>query len=181
MLRILGVHHRHQKSIAEVEDAIAEFQPNAVGVELSKGDYLRFLEATSYLETEMKIAMVTACEFGARVFLIDMEKEDITKELKRVIPVDDKELWLKFLEGDLPGFYRDLGRIDRKLVKKAQQVIIEIRDAFMASRAAWLNKNFERAMIVVGMSHIPGIQRRLPTAIPEKPIEVPCEEVEIYY
>lgn len=180
MLKILGVHHRHQKSIAEVEDAIAEFLPEAVGVELSRGDYQRFLKATSYLETEMKIAMVTACEFGARVFLIDMEKEEVLKKLKDVVPVKDRELWLRFLEGDLPGFYRDLAKIDRRLVKKAQQVVIDLRDIYMASRAAWLNKNFERAMIVVGMSHLPGIQRRLSTASPEEPVEVSCEEIEIY-
>ncbi|GCC11624.1 hypothetical protein IPdc08_01680 [archaeon] len=59
-IRIVGVHHRYQMGIADVEDAIADFKLDIVAVELPEDDYLKFPEVHSYLETEMKIAMVTS-------------------------------------------------------------------------------------------------------------------------
>jgi len=35
----------------------------------------------------MKIAMVTGCEFGAMVFLIDMNKEDVFRNLKEILGI----------------------------------------------------------------------------------------------
>jgi len=193
-IKIIGVHHRHQMSIAEVEDAIAEFKPHIVAVELPRDDYLKFLEVRSYLETEMKIAMVTGCEFGAEIFLIDMEKEAVERKLRKVLKIEDRKLWDEFDKGDVPAFYRRLLEISPSSIDAAKGVLLREREAVMAFNILALAEKFpeSRILAVVGYSHKEAIEellenkKGLQTVIEERGIDVDepffleCEEIMIY-
>ncbi len=193
-ITLVGVHHRHQMSIAEVEDAIAEQKPEIVCVELPSDDYLKFLEARSYLETEMKIAMVTACEAGAKVCLIDLRKEYIEARLRQALKLEDSKLWEEFEKGDIPAFYRRLQKLAPEKVGKAKEVLLLEREAAMAAKLLALSEKYpgSRILAVVGYTHKPTIEEFLRDAAKlsetirkrglhvDEPYFLDCEEVMIY-
>lgn len=193
-ITLVGVHHRHQMSIAEVEDAIAEQKPDIVCVELPSDDYLKFLEVRSYLETEMKIAMITACEVGAKVYLIDLKKEYIERRLGETLRISDPRLWEEFEKGDIPAFYRRLLEVAPAAINKAKEVLLLDREAAMAAKLLALAEKYpeSRILAVVGYSHKPAIEeflkdrKRLSETIKKREILVDepylldCEEIMIY-
>jgi len=193
-IRIVGVHHRHQMSIADVEDAIAEHKPDIVCVELPSDDYLKFLEVRSYLETEMKIAMVTACEIGAKVCLIDLTKEYIERRLRETLRLKDPRLWLEFENGDIPAFYRRLREVAPASIDRAKEVLLLDREAAMAAKLLSLAEKYpgSRILAVVGYSHKPAIEEFLKDRkklsdilknrgiLVDEPHFLDCEEVMIY-
>jgi len=193
-ITLVGVHHRHQVSIAEVEDAIAEQSPGVVAVELPGDDYLKFLEARSYLETEMKVAIVTACEVGARVYLIDQRKAYLERRLRGLLKLRDGRLWEEFERGDIPGFYRRLQEVAPGSIALAREVLLLEREAAMAMKLLRLEEMHpgERILAVVGHSHREKIEeliadrRRLEEVIRargilvEEPLPLSCEEVRVY-
>ena len=193
-IEMVGVHHRHQMSIAEVEDAIVEEKPGIVCVELPSDDYLKFLEAKAYLETEMKVAMVTACEIGARVYLIDLPKEYIEDRLKQVLKISDPRLWDEFERGDIPAFYRRLIEISPSSISAAKEVLLLDREAAMAYKLLKLAEKHpeSRILAVVGYSHRHAIEEflkdrgRLKKTLKKRKIHIDepyfldCKEVMIY-
>ncbi len=191
-ITLLGVHHRHQVSIAEVEDSIVERMPGAVAVELPSDDYLKFLEVRSYLETEMKVAMLTACEIGAEVYLIDLRKAHLERRLRECLKISDLRLWEGFQRGDLPAFYRRLLEIAPELIPLAKEVLLLDREAAMAAKLLRLGERYEEVLAVVGYSHTGAIQellanreklreilRRRGLSVGE-PFHLKCDEVLIY-
>jgi len=192
-MRILGVHHRHQMSIAEVEDVIHEERPEAVCVELPPDDYRKFLEVSSYLETEMKVAMVTACDLGAEVFLVDREKSLLERRLRGIIPGGSKGLWEKFASGDIPGFLRRV-RGESLDLRAVQEVLLRERDAVIAQKISRVREGKGGALVaVLGASHVEGVRRFLGNPgerrafirergiQPGRTFRLPCEEVFVYY
>lgn len=193
-ITLVGVHHRHQVSIAEVEDAILENRPGVVAVELPSDDYLRFLEARSYLETEMKVAIITACEVGARVYLIDLRKTHLERRLRRTLGVGDSELWRALERGDIPAFYRRLQAVAPEALGRAKEVLLLEREAAMAAKLLRLAEEHpgERILAVVGHTHTRAIEeflgnraalgeviRRRGLAVGE-PFPLACEDVMVY-
>ncbi|NOZ76159.1 MAG: hypothetical protein GXO65_00455 [Euryarchaeota archaeon] len=192
-MRFLGVHHRHQMSIAEVEDVIHDERPEAVCVELPPDDYRKFLEVSSYLETEMKVAMVTACDLGAEVFLVDWEKSLLERRLRGIIPGGSRELWEKFAAGDVPGFLRRVRDEGRDLAA-VQEVLLKDRDAVIAHKIARVEEGTGGSMVaVLGASHVDGVRRFLEnpeereafmgkrSIQPGRVLRLPCDEVSVYY
>ncbi len=184
-IRIIGVHHRYQMSIADVEDAIADFKPDIVAVELPEDDYLKFLEVHFYLETEMKIAMITGCESGAMVFLIDMKKEDVLRDLKEILGIEDRKLWDEFEKGDIPAFYRRLLEISPSHLKKAKKVLLKHREAVMAANILILAEKYpgSRILAVVGYSHRKEVEELVKAkefSIKTEPFFLDCEEILAY-
>ena len=191
---IVGVHHRHQVSIAEVEDAISEHRPDIVCVELPSDDYLKFLEAKAYLETEMKVAMVTACEAGARVCLIDLRKEYLESRLREVLELEDRRLWLEFERGDIPAFYRRLREVAPSALGRAKEVLLLDREVAMAAKLLHLAQEYpeDRILAVVGHSHKPAIEEFLEDRkrlrktmetrgiLVDEPLFLDCREIMIY-
>ncbi len=194
MIKFVGVHHRHQYSIAEVEDAIIKEMPEIVCVELPPDDYMKFLLVRFYLETEMKIAIVTACDINARVFLIDCEKEVIEKRLRKSLKIKNEKAFEKFHEGSIAGFLKIVWNENEDEYKKAQEILIKERDAIMAKKIKMLKEKFrdKKILCVVGHSHVNGIKKflednsLLENFLKEReievkePLELDCSEIKIF-
>lgn len=188
-MRIIGVNHRTQMSIAEVEDAITDERPDVVMVELRPDDYMKFLVVTSYLETEMKIGLITACDVGARVFLVDWEKTLVEQRIRAIIEDGSPELWDKFDLGDIPGFLKRVRDHGHDLAG-VQDILLKERDAVMAEKIASIKG--EHKMVILGASHVEGVKGFLddPAArarfIKERGIEVgealelECDDIYLY-
>lgn len=184
----MPVHHRHQYSIAHVEDEIFDKKPGVVGIELSPEDYFKFLEVTSYLETEMKVAMITACDVGARVFLIDAKKAELEKMLKEEIDIGEETIWERFWERDWAGFFRMLRDRNPRLIEKANKILINERDRIMAENLLYLENKFPEKNIIaiIGSGHLEGLREQLDLLkrnkieILNEPLEIPCEEIKLY-
>jgi pheromone shutdown protein TraB len=189
IMRIIGVHHRTQMSIAEVEDAITDERPDVVMVELPPDDYMKFLVVTSYLETEMKIGLISACDVGARVFLVDWEKALVEQRVRHLIGDGSPELWDKFDMGDIPGFLKRV-RDEGFDLAGVQDVLINERGAVMAEKIVSIKGKHK--MAVLGASHVEGVKGFLDNPatrarfIKERGIEVgaalelDCEEIYEY-
>ncbi len=189
---LVGVYHRYQPSMLDMEDAIFDEKPEIVCVELPPDDYLKFLEVRSYLETELKVAMITACDVGARVYLVDWEKALLRQRLKKIIPKDNEILDM-FDEGDIPGFLK-LVRERTDGLNDIQRVLIDDRDGVIARKISMLNKRSKEDKIVaiIGNSHLAGVEEFLkhPLKLEEflnkkgiivrEPKEISCQEIEVY-
>jgi len=120
---------------------------------------------------EMLVAIRHAREIGARIELID---RDIGLTLQRLIDLmpwrERLRLFAELLIGLLPtGKHVELERLtDEQIVnylmeelKRASpilyEVLIEERDAYMASRLALLLPKSNKVVCVVGAGHVPGI------------------------
>jgi pheromone shutdown protein TraB len=191
-MRIVGVHHRHQLSIAEVEDVIHAERPSVVCVELPPDDYRKFLDARFYLETEMKIAMITACDMKAEVFLVDWEKSLLEKRLRRIIGEGSAVLWEKFGSGDIPGFLRRV-REEGFDLEGVQEILVKERDAVIAEKISMVEMGSGSHIVaVLGASHVDGVRGYMERPseraafIGERGIEVgvpfllPCDEIRVY-
>ncbi|MFQ5887362.1 MAG: hypothetical protein ACE5HY_01560 [Candidatus Hydrothermarchaeales archaeon] len=192
-IRLVGVYHRYQPSMVDVEDAIFEERPGIVCVELPPDDYLKFLEVRSYLETELKVAMITACDIGSRVFLVDWEKSLMKERLERINGLGDREVLDRFEDGDIPGFLK-LVRERTDCLNEVQEVLIHERDGVIARKISILEKRSQDGKIVgiVGHSHLKGVgvflkhPEKLEEFLDKKeitvnePQEVSCEEIALY-
>ncbi len=190
----MGVHHRHQYSIAEVEDAIVREMPDIVCVELPPDDYMKFLLVRFYLETEMKIAIVTACDINARVFLIDCEKEVIEKRLRKILKIKNEKAFEKFHEGSIAGFLRLVWKESEEEYKKAKEILIKERDAIMAKKIEMIKERFKNKKIlcVIGHSHVNGVKKFLENGdllenflkkrkiVVKEPFEIDCTKIKIF-
>lgn len=189
----MGVYHRYQPSMVDVEDAIFEERPGIVCVELPADDYLKFLEVRSYLETELKVAMITACDVGAEVFLVDWEKALLKQRLEKIKQINYKEILGRFEDGDIPGFLKLVReRTDR--LDEVQSILIGERDGVIAQKILILKKRSWNGRIVgiVGSSHLGAVEGFLkhPAKLEEflnkkgitvnEPKEVSCREIALY-
>ena len=123
--------------------------------------------------------MITACDVGAEVFLVDWEKTLVKKRLIEIIGTNNTEILNKFEEGDIPGFLKIL-REKTDHLQEVQDVLIYERDAVIAHKISRLLKRSQNNKIVgiLGHSHLEGVKefiknpKKLDEFLKEKEIKI---------
>jgi pheromone shutdown protein TraB len=182
---LVGTAHVSEKSAADVREAVREEQPDAVAVELDPRRYESVKQqADTTYGGDMAAAIEEAEARGIPVVLIDRDLRvtlkrfweelsffDRVKTVGAVVAgflglrgVDVEEIERAIEEEQVQGYVDEL----REFSEEGAQVIIDERDAYMASRLLELDG---KVVAVIGAGHEEGLRSYLenPEDIPEVP------------
>lgn len=190
---LVGTAHISNKSVNQVEKTIEREHPDVVAVELDDRRYESIKKLSKRRDIRYGADMLTAIEEaekrGIPVALVDRDIRVTIKRFWSKMTTWEKVKFIGALVAGLAGFgkfsYRDVdvdevmedevvqAMIDefRDFSPKGAQVIIDERDAYMASRLVQLRSEGKRVVAVVGAGHKEGIEEHLknPSQIPKVP------------
>lgn len=135
---------------------------------------------------EMAVAIERAMATGAKVELIDQDIRVTMNQINETMPLSEKlMLMVQIMLSLLPTrkhvnlerlteeqVVKDLLDGFKRLSPTSYRVLIEERNAYMASKVFPLLKSNRRVVCVVGAGHVPGMQRLLEEALRESKAEV---------
>ncbi|MDH5770146.1 MAG: hypothetical protein OEZ25_02500 [Candidatus Bathyarchaeota archaeon] len=200
-VEIIGTAHFTQRSLNDAYQAVRLTKPKDVAIEL---DWKRFRLLNMACATCPKREFCQGkCEFigatealgnvDANIWLIDMSEKEIRKRIRRnmtikelvyprhrvIFNLDENPVWLwerGFKDRVIENSKRRIENL-RRFHPSIWRVLIDERNALMASRLAWIasknlsnGNNKSKILTFVGAAHVEGIRDLLkrPTLIEEK-------------
>lgn len=190
---IVGTAHVSEKSALDVRETIRDEEPDYVAVELDPRRYEKVKESNGPYGGDMAAAVKEAEERGIPVVLIDREIgitlrrfwEELSffervKTVGALVAgffgfggVEVEEIDRAIEEDSVDGYVEEL----RDFSPSGARVLIDERDAYMASRLSELNG---KVVAVVGAGHEEGLREHLenPDKIPDVPGELVTDDVD---
>ncbi|MFQ6095230.1 MAG: TraB/GumN family protein [Candidatus Bathyarchaeia archaeon] len=187
-VEIIGTAHFTRRSLNDAYEAIKSLKPKDVALELDWGRFK--LLNSNCLTCPRRRSCQTTCEFigatealgnvDANIWLIDMTEQQIRQRIRnRMTPLEvsrigvpmfhyeyEDPIWLwerGFKERVINNSKRQI-ETQRRLFPSIWQVLIDERNALMASRLAWIaTKNLKEGknpmiLTFVGAAHVEGIR-----------------------
>jgi len=198
VITLIGIGHVFDIS-QQVRNVILETKPQAVCVELDKYRYMALSAKTQGTDSpfiyqllarfqkriagqygvavgnEMLTATDTARMIGAKVYLIDMDAQQLFKKMWHSMSFLSK---LKFFFGSITSLFISKKRVESELKRFDENSeeylkdieehfpvvsdhLIEQRNDFMARKVVNISKKYEDVAVFIGDGHVPGILKRL--------------------
>lgn len=190
-VNLIGTAHFTRRSISEAHEAINSLKPRDIAIELDWRRYRQLNRAC--IGCPRSSSCKGLCEFtsaadalgneDANIWLIDMSEEEMRQRIRRALdyfgrprtggvihqfPDEDPiKLWEMGYKEKVIDYSERQMEVLRRISPSIPLVLIDERNALMASRLAWIaSKNLDegknsKTLALVGAAHVKGIKELL--------------------